>query len=76
VDVVGIPVTGSRFVSKFESREITMKRSSQVSDATVVLTCIEHYQVKQFADGEGTPDSEVVVHFDLSAEVSQYYSPS
>jgi len=38
----------------------------QVSDTTVVLTSIEHDQVEKGSDGEGAPDSEVVVHLDLT----------
>ena len=38
----------------------------QVSDTAVVLTGVEHDQIEKVSNGEVTPDTEVVVHLDLT----------
>lgn len=38
----------------------------QVGDGSIVLTGVKHDQVNQGADGEGSPDTQIVIHFHLS----------
>lgn len=38
----------------------------QISDGTIVLASIKHDQVEQTADAEASPNTEVVVHLDLT----------
>jgi hypothetical protein len=38
----------------------------EIGDGAVVLTGIEHDQIEQAADAEASPDTEVIVHLDLT----------
>ena len=38
----------------------------QISDGAIVLPSVEHDQVEKTADAECSPNSKVIVHFDLS----------
>lgn len=38
----------------------------EIGYGAVVLTSVEHDQIKQTADAEAAPDAEVVVHLDLT----------
>ena len=40
----------------------------QVRDGAIVLPGIEHGQVHQLAELEGSPDSETVIHLDLTVQ--------
>jgi hypothetical protein len=38
----------------------------EISNGTIVLTCIQHDQIEKTADAETSPDAKVIVHFDLT----------
>lgn len=46
----------------------------KVGERSVIMTCIEHDQIEQRPDGEGSPDTEIVVHLDLSTVQSVSHS--
>ena len=43
-----------------------MRIPVQIRDASIVLTRVKHNKVKQCADGEASPNPQIVVHLHLA----------
>lgn len=41
----------------------------QIRDRAVVMPRVEHDEIKERANGEGSPDAKIIVHFDLAERV-------